>query len=49
MTQEEIRWPSYPQRNFIVDGAIDTHPLGTDPLVAQVGKNEPEKHKFLCS
>ena len=35
--------------NYLVDGAIDTHLLGTDPISSQKGKNGPERQKFLCA
>ena len=42
-------YPRHPQGNYVVDGEIDTHLLGTDPIGAQKGKNGPEKQKFLCA
>lgn len=47
--QEVSRSPKAHQRNYVVDGAIDTHKLGTDPLGAQKGRNGPEKQKFFCA
>ena len=47
--QEVSSYPRQPQGNYVVDGAIDTHLLGTDPIGAQKGKNGPEKQKFLCA
>ena len=47
--QEVSNYPRQPQGNYLVDGAIDTHLLGTDLIGAQKGKNEPEKQKFLCA
>ena len=41
-------YPREPQGNYVVDCAIDTHLLGTDPIGAQKGRNGPEKLKFLC-
>ena len=43
------QYPQQPQGNYVVDGAIDTHLLGTHPIGAQKGKNGPEKQKFLCA
>ena len=43
------QYPQQPQGNYMVDGAIDTHLLGTDPIGAQKSKNGPEKQKFLCA
>ena len=37
------------QGNYILDGANDTHFLGTDLIVSQKGRNGPEKQKFLCA
>ena len=42
-------YPREPQGNYVVDGAIDTHLLGTDPIGAQKGRNGPEKQKFRCA
>ena len=47
--QEESHFPRQAQGNYVFDGAIDTHLLGTDPIGAQKGKNGPEKQKFLCA
>ena len=47
--QEVSRFPRQPQENYVVDGAIDTHLLGTDPIGARRGKNGPEKQKSLCA
>ena len=48
-TQEVSQYPQKPQGNYVVDGAIDTHLLGTILIGAQKGKNGPEKQKFLCA
>ena len=42
-------YPQELQGNYVVDGAIDTHLLRTDPIGAQKGRNGPEKQKFLCA
>ena len=47
--QEVSHFPRQVQGNYVVDGAIDTHLLGTDPIGAQKGKNGPGKQKFLCA
>ena len=47
--QEVSNYPRQPQGNYVVDGAIDTHLLGTDPFGAQKAKNGPEIQKFLCA
>ena len=47
--QEVSHLPRQPQGNYVIDGAIDTHLLGTDPIGAQKGKNGHEKQKFLCA
>lgn len=47
--QEVSPYPRVTKGNYVVDGAIDTHHLGTDPLGTQKGKNGPEKQKFLCA
>ena len=41
------QYPQQPQGNYVVDGAIDTHLLGTEPIGAQKRKNGLEKQKFL--
>ena len=41
--QEVSNYPKQPQGNYVVDGAIDTYLLETDPIGAQKGKNGPEK------
>ena len=43
------QFPRKAQGDYLVDGAIDTHLLGTDPIGSQKGKNGPEKQKFLCA
>ena len=47
--QIENQFPREAQGNYLVDGAIDTHLLGTDPIGSQKGKNGPERQKFLCA
>ena len=47
--QEVSDYPKQPQGSYVVDGVIDTHLLGTDPIGTQKGKNGPEKQKFLCA
>ena len=47
--QIENQLPQEAQGNYVVDGAIDIHLLGTDPIGAQKGRNGPEKQKFLCA
>ena len=47
--QIENQFPREAQGNYLVDGAIDTYLLGTDPIGSQKGKNGPERQKFLCT
>ena len=47
--QEVSHFSLQAQENYVVDGAIDAHLLGTDPIEAQKGKNGPERQKFLCA
>ena len=35
--------------DFIRDGVIDTHRLGSEPLGKQAKRNGPERQKFFCS
>ena len=47
--QIENQFPREAQGNYVVDGAIDTHLQGPNPIGAQKGGNGPEKQKFLCA
>ena len=47
--QIENQFPREAQGNYLVDGATDTHLLGTDSIGSQKGKNGPERQKFLCA
>ena len=44
--QEENSYPSTTQGDYVADGAIDTHHVETDPLVALKVSNSPEQQNF---
>ena len=47
--QIENQFPREAQGNYVVDGAIDTHLLGTEVLGTQRGKGGPWALKFRCA
>ena len=44
--QEVCHYYRIPQGNYVDDGAVDTHHLGTDQLGAQKGKNGRKNRNF---
>ena len=44
--QIENQFPQEAQGKYVVDGAIDTHPLGTNPIGAQKSRNGQRSRSF---